>query len=150
MPRNPDAWVIDASVAAKWYLRDEEFTDVADYFQRLTASPTAAVMAPHLSRHEVANALATACRAGRKTWMDAAANVQSFVATGLSLETDPAWLLEAAMRKAVDFRIAIHDAVYLALAERTHASLITADKKLRDLVRKELDFVFWAGEFQSP
>ncbi len=150
MQRSPDGWVIDASVAAKWYLRDEALLEEADHFAHLVEDGGALVTAPHLSRHEIASTLASACRSGRKSRDAAGFDLVDYVALPLSLETDPEWLLGEAMDHAIQFEIAIHDAVYLALAQSTRIDFITADKKLWDLVTHDLPFVHWLGNFRVP
>lgn len=68
----------------------------------------------------------------------------------VSLDSDPAWLLQDAVGHAVHFQIAIYDAVYLALAQTTRIRFVTADKKLSDLVSAQLPFVHYLGDFPVP
>ena len=146
MQRSREAWVIDASVAAKWYLRDEDLLAEADRFRRQAQEGEASISAPHVSRHEVANTLATAIRSGRITEDQAWSNLSAYIDLPVSLDEDPEWLLQAARQCAVRFGIAIYDAIYLALGDASGASVITADRKLYDLVRDDLTFVRWLGE----
>jgi predicted nucleic acid-binding protein len=150
LQRSPDLWVIDVSVINKWYLRDEDDLEKADYFEGLSRHPIGAVRAPHLSRHEVANALATACRSGRITRDMADRDLAAYVRTDVSLDNDPYWLLRDAVAFAIHFKIAIHDAVYLALAGAISARFITADEKLWRLVAPELEFVEFIRDFNIP
>jgi predicted nucleic acid-binding protein len=140
--------VIDASVAAKWYLRDEELLVEADRFQQQAAAGILPISAPHVSRHEVANTLATAIRSGRTTEELARVSLSAYVALPVSLEADPEWLLQRARQFAVRFSIAIYDATYLALGEAAGAAVVTADRKLCDLVRDDLSFVRWLGDVE--
>jgi predicted nucleic acid-binding protein len=119
--------VIDASVAVKWLL--PEPGDAAA--QELLASEERLV-APSLIRTEVAAALARRARFREIEPRDAE------TAMGLWLQTlrdgvigvvaDEADLVPA-LRLAVELSHPLQDCLYLALAERLGAPLVTADKK---------------------
>ena len=146
MQRSREGWVIDASVANKWYLRDEEFTEQADSFLTRFRDASIFAVAPHFSRHEVASALVVACAVGRLTWDKGARELDSYLGCGLSLENDPDWLLQDATRMTLDLHVSFYDAVYLVLAATLRMSLVTADRRLYEAVRQRLPFVHWLGD----
>ena len=117
-------WVIDASVAVKWVI-PEMLSDEAD---RLRAGDEE-IVAPDLLLVEVANAL------WKKTVTEEISLVEAEQAfalvneSGIDLRaTTP--LLPRAMQVARRLHHPVYDCVYLALAEREHATLITADRRL--------------------
>src|SRR3990172_12896283 len=115
--RSPEALVIDASVAVKWYLRDEELVAQADGLRNRIRDGLLVATAPHLSRHEVASAVAVACRLGRLTREQVEDDLENYLQSGLSIDADPDWVLTEAVRRTMDQPISFYDAVYLALAE---------------------------------
>jgi predicted nucleic acid-binding protein len=146
--RSRDAWVIDASVAAKWYLRDEDLLPQAD---RVLASIVAAgSTAPHIIRHEVANSLSAACRSGRESRTDAQQQLAHFLRSSLGTEPDPDSVIEQAAGITIDLSISINDAVYIALAQQIGLEFVTADDKLYRAVWGRLTSVRWLGDISVP
>ena len=144
--RSPEGWVIDASVAIKWYLRDEDLRRQADSFRSRFSDGDIAAAAPHLSRHEVASALTVACSSGRITADQATTEINAYVRSGVSMDSDPRWLLGNAIEMAIGLRIAYYDAVYVALAESLRMQFVTADRRLYNAVNQRLPFVHWLGD----
>jgi predicted nucleic acid-binding protein len=132
MPTRANLLVVDAFVAAKWRLPedDEEHADLAlgllDQFQ----AGTLALIAPRHVRYEVVSAITVATLGARPrlTVRQAQIAIDGFLS--LPLPTfDDAPLLSAGFLLARQYGIAFYDAVYLALAQREQARLITADRK---------------------
>ncbi len=116
--------IIDASVALKWVI-PEVLSDKAD---RLRAGDDE-LLAPDLLLVEVANALwkKTAGREISPAEADRAFDLVS--ESGIDLRpTAP--LLTRAMHIARRLNHPVYDCVYLALADREHASFVTADRRL--------------------
>ena len=65
------AWILDASVAVKWYLRDEGLLRQADGVLHDFGWGRLRLTAPAYFRDEVANILRSAVRRGRITEVDA-------------------------------------------------------------------------------
>ncbi len=61
----PTRYVIDASVAIKWHLRDEQFVDESDALLADMLDGSAVLIAPDHIRYEVASAIHTAVRMDR-------------------------------------------------------------------------------------
>ena len=141
---NPDRWVIDASVAAKWYLRDEELLPQAD--QVLDSIVAVGSTAPHIIRHEFANSMSAAVRSGRISRSDADHNLAHFLRSSLGTQPEPEPLIQEAMGITMDLSIYIMDAVYIALAQQVGSEFVTADRKLYDAVSDRLPGVRWLGD----
>jgi len=144
--RNRDGWVIDASVANKWYLRDEDLLAQADAIRSAVEGLSVLGVCPHVARHEVANTMAVACRGGRTSRKQAMAYISEFLATGLSNDGDAYWLVTAAAAIAAELPVFINDAVYIALAENLGYEFVTDDRKLFDKVADRFPFVRWLGD----
>lgn len=142
--RSRDAWVIDASVAAKWYLRDEDLLPQADHV--LASIVAGGSTAPHIIRHEVANSLSAACRSGRVSRTDAQQKLAHFLRSSLGTQPDPDSVIEQAAGIATDLSIYILDAIYIALAQQIGFEFVTADRKLYDAVTGSLPLVRWLGD----
>ena len=114
-------FVVDASVAVKWLVVEED-TDVA---QEL-ATGGQELHAPRLMASEVANALWRKARMGeieRRTAGILLANVPDMPVRWGADETVSA----DAIRLALAFDRPVYDCVYLALAHRIGAVMLTAD-----------------------
>ena len=144
--RSPEALVVDASVAVKWYLRDEEFVAQADDLRNRIRDGLLVATAPHLSRHEVASAVAVACRLGRLTREQVEHDLENYLQSGLSIDADPDWVLTESVRKTMDLPISFYDAVYLAFAEGLGIPFLTADRRLHDAVRERVPYIRWIGD----
>ena len=119
--------VVDASVAIKWLL--PEPGDAAA--QELLVSEERLV-APSLIRTEVAAALARRARFREIEPRDAETAIGLWLQTlrdgVIGLVADEADLVTA-LKLAIDLSHPLQDCLYLALAERLGAPLVTADKK---------------------
>jgi predicted nucleic acid-binding protein len=119
--------VVDASVAVKWHV-PEAGSDEAD----LLLAGTQKLCGPALLRAEVYAALTRRFRQGeasedevRQGCRDWLAMIDEGVLTLLPSEADEAQAVEMALRLKHPFQ----DCLYLALAERLQAPLVTADPK---------------------
>ncbi len=116
--------VVDASVGLKWVV-DEALSPEA--FALLTARP---LRTPDLFWVEAANALASKVRRGD---LDRGAATDAWLdLTEAPLETQPCTpeLMGAALELAHDLGHPVYDCVYLALAIKTDATFVTADRRL--------------------
>jgi predicted nucleic acid-binding protein len=142
------ALVVDASVAAKWHLTDEEFSDEAIAVLRNASEGRLALLAPDQIRYEVASSIAVATRGQhpRLSQEDGQRAIEEFLATDILLESDGDLILDA-YRLVHQFGCAMYDALYVALAAREGIDFITADARLFQRV-KDLPFVMWIGDYQ--
>jgi len=123
--------VLDASVAAKWFLPSaaEPFSEQAlQLFDRFSRGELQFVV-PDLFWPEFGNILWKAARLGRISRASAAHSISAL--TQSYLITEPSrTLISDALKIAVDFDRPVYDCVYVALATITNAPLITADERL--------------------
>ena len=115
--------VVDASVAVKW-LVDEEGSEAADYLLEAEFE----LHAPRLLAAEVANALWRKARRGEIERGDAG------LLAGAAATMPVAWcddedIAGEATRLALGLDRPVYDCLYLALAHRIEARLVTADTR---------------------
>jgi len=116
-------YVVDASVAVKWFL-PEPHSEAAIALLRSGR----ALLAPDLLWAEFGNALAKRCQAKELTLSDATGITSALERYPLSFyATRP--LVSKGLRIATALGRALYDSLYLALAQETAAQLVTADQK---------------------
>ena len=123
--------VLDASVAAKWFLPslDEPLTGQAYELFRLFSVAELELIVPDIFWAEFGAILWKAVRRKRFSQADADAALSAMLA--MNLPTTPtALLLRDAFTIAKAFDRTVYDSVYVALAVRTKAPLVTADERL--------------------
>lgn len=137
--------VIDASVALKWYLSDEEDGPQAIHLLTHYVSNELDILAPSLLEYEVINGLLIAQRKGRvkeekvNTAMDGFMHLEIKL-IGLSL------IYTKLLRYCRMYNRSVYDASYLAVADENEIPLITADEGLYNAVKKDLKWVKWLGD----
>ena len=141
--------MLDASVAAKWYLPGEELETQARAL--LTAAELGAVSfyVPDVFWAEVISALHTATR-GRSARIDAAAVDRALAdleAVRIEVVASKP-LLPAALRLARDHGSAVYDSLYVALAEQLGLPFVTADSRLHTRLA-HLTHVRWLGGYAA-
>ncbi|HLZ08883.1 MAG TPA: type II toxin-antitoxin system VapC family toxin [Chloroflexota bacterium] len=145
-PANPV--VVDASVAVKWLLRDEDNTEPARLLLRRFAQGEVQLIVPAHLRYEVSSAIiaATLGRAPRLGKSDAQEIIAEFLSLPLlAINSDE--LILSAFTHVHQFGCAFYDALYLALAQILPATLITADRKFYQRVR-QLPEIVWVGDYR--
>jgi predicted nucleic acid-binding protein len=138
-------FVIDASVAAKWFLpaTGETLVDEALQFLRRYTDGQIRLIVPDLFWAEFGNILWKAVRQGR--WTKGAADAALATMTGQLLPTFPSRsLLAEAFSLATTFERTVYDSLYVALAVNSKAQLVTADERLARAVAPYLP-VKWLG-----
>lgn len=141
--------VVDASVAAKWHLPDEDYADQARALLSQFHQGRIRLVAPEQIRYEVPSAItvATRGRAPRLTLAQGRRAIEEFLA--LDLETVRG---DEIVRLAYDivheYDCAFYDALYLALAQEMGVPFITADGRLYRRV-KAIPTVLWIGDFSA-
>ena len=121
-------YVLDASVAAKWFTRhDETDRDKALALRDLHRRRRCRLILPEFGLLEVVNAVRFSPRADEADTAAALDLIQD-----LQLQIEPLdWvLLHKSAAIAWAYRIALYDAAYVALAERLGHPLLTADEEL--------------------
>jgi predicted nucleic acid-binding protein len=139
------ACVLDASVAAKWFLPKVQETLTDEAFQLLEnyAAGRLRLSAPDLFWPEFGNILWKAVRLGRISGESAeealAALQQRRIATA---PTSP--LLKDAFAIAATFNQTVYDAIYVALSVSSNIPLVTADARLANALAAHFP-VRWLG-----
>ncbi|MDE0172408.1 MAG: type II toxin-antitoxin system VapC family toxin [Defluviicoccus sp.] len=116
-------FVVDASVAVKWLVAEED-ADIAD---RLAASGEE-LHAPRLMASEVANALWRKARLGQIERAEAGAAMTVLSDMPMRWNDDETVGADA-VRLALALEHPVYDCVYLALAHRIGATVVTADRR---------------------
>lgn len=124
--------VIDASVAAKWYL-PEQGSELAAALLDRAKRQEVTMLAPELLAIEVANAAWQRVRRGEMEADRALRMVRNVARVEISW-ANSLDLIEAAAVLALRYGCSIYDAIYLALAEAHDCRLITADRRLAEMV----------------
>jgi predicted nucleic acid-binding protein len=139
--------VVDANVAAKWFLpsKNEPLADEAFHLLRRYMNGEVRILVPDLFWAEVGNVLWKSVRMGRCTESAARAALGSLRDRNLTTMPSLA-LIEEAFAIATTFGRTVYDALYVALAVRSQAQLVTADEKLANALAARFP-VKWLGAF---
>ena len=124
------AAVVDASVAAKWRLNDEELVDEAGLLLDQHLAGGMILLAPSLIRYELANTFEQARRAGRISEHDVIIAMRDFFAFRIHAPDDSDALIESASRVAARLGLSVYDATYVAFAEELGVTLVTNDREI--------------------
>jgi predicted nucleic acid-binding protein len=137
--------VVDASVAAKWFLPEDREALVSQALALLDEYDREEVrfVVPDLFYVETASAIWKAVRAGR---VSRAFGDQAVVLlTQRKFPTVPSLkLLDKAFQIAADHGRTVYDCLYVALAVQTNAQLITADERLANSLAARFP-IKWLG-----
>ncbi len=138
-------YVVDASVAAKWVLpaKSETLTREALELLRNYAQGQIGFIVPDLFWAEFANILWKAVR--QRRWSKAAAESAIATLKERNIPTIPSYdLVEEAFALASTYDRTVYDGIYVALALRAKAPVITADERLANALAAHLP-VKWLG-----
>jgi predicted nucleic acid-binding protein len=142
--------VVDASVAFKWFIVDEDWTDRAMLIADAIAAGNERVIAPDLIAIELASSLAVAARRGRVPLEELAPLIDDALEYCRTMElfrsTD---LLKDAAAISVQSGCSVYDGLYAALAGRERVPLISADRRLVELCRARSIQALWIGDFRG-
>jgi len=143
--RHSNAWVLDASVAAKWFLPAEGETLVSEAFEILSdhVSRGCRLIVPDLFWPEVANIFWKAARTGRITSQIAEDALHALAALGIETRPSPP-LVKHAIRLALNTGRPAYDAFYVTLAVTTGLNLLTADERLVNALGARFPMI-WLG-----
>lgn len=142
-------WVVDASVALKWYLRDEDHVPEALSLLEAYSAGEAELMAPYYIRYEIANALDVARIQSRISADEVESGLDNFLRAGVHLASDSDELLRAAIDVSRRYVVAFYDGLYLALAELTGYQFVTADGRLYRRIQDRVPYARWIGDLRT-
>lgn len=132
-------FVVDASVALKWFL-----PEIHDAHARRLLTGGHNLLIPDLLFPEVGNILWKRVRAGDITRVEADTILQTL--GGLPLVVHPSWpLVTVALAIACQAGRTVYDSLYLALAVQENALMVTADEKFYNALQSSplLISVMW-------
>jgi predicted nucleic acid-binding protein len=135
--------VIDASVALKWRLRDEEATQQADAL----LEDFLAGKLQLLFDYEIANALRVAVTRQRLSEQDAAAALADFAQYTI-VRYDFSGISRRTFHLSGQHQRSAYDSAYMALAQAQGVWFFTGDKRLFNAVGQALAWVKWLGDYQ--
>jgi predicted nucleic acid-binding protein len=141
------ACVLDASVAAKWFLppTHESLTNEAQRLLHDYVGGSLRLLAPDLFWAEFGNILRKAVRQRRLSRESAEEAIKSLGERDIST-TPSRSLLKDAFTIAAEFDRTVYDGIYVALAVVSGAPLVTADERLANALAARLP-VRWLGAF---
>ncbi len=136
-------YVVDASVAAKWYFQ-EEHSDRADALLEQSNE----ILAPDVLLVEVATLAWKRVRRGEINEATADRIVAELRKVPFNLRPT-AELVSAALPLALQNSLTLFDGFYIALAVQSGCPWITADRRLYDSLRNGplAEHVLWIGDF---
>ena len=140
--------VIDASVLIKFYV-PEILSDRAERLLAKVGNKDIDLLAPDLIYPEAGNILWKKQRLKELTHSEAEEITDAILSLPLTIEASKS-LLPLAVDIAIVYGITVYDASYLSLAKVYETTLITADRKLVDvLANTDLkDSVIWLGSYK--
>ena len=137
--------ILDASVAAKWFLPGEDLVDQARAVRQVMLDRSVALAAPIVLWSELANAVVRAVRRGRIDYGDA-----------ISIAAEVSTVRPLIERVDLDDHVTIHtaltvglnayDAHYLASAVRRGSAVLTADRRMFERCQEHGYAVVWLGD----
>jgi len=139
--------VVDASVAVKWCLpgNNEDLLPQAEELLASYRTGAELFLVPDLFWLEVGNAIWKAAQKQKIDAETAARNLRTI--SDLKIPTVPSFdLVPQALQLAIKHGRTVYDAIYVALALRLKADLITADERLANALAAHLP-VKWLGAF---
>jgi predicted nucleic acid-binding protein len=140
--------VIDASVLIKFYV-PEILSDRAERLLAKVGNKDIDLLAPDLIYPEAGNILWKKQRLKELTHSEAEEITDAILSLPLMIEASKS-LLPLAVDIAIAYGITVYDASYLSLAKVYETTLITADRKLVDVLAKTdlKDSVIWLGSYK--
>lgn len=145
MPNRP-RFVVDASVAVKWLLSDEQYGDQALALLAEYREGRVDLSAPDLIRYEVASAIRVATRTQRVDFQIGRRAITLFLSLGIPTITTEKLILSA-YDVSGRFGCSLYDGLYLALAKAQKCPLIHADRALRNLLAEDTPLAMWIGDY---
>ena len=126
--------ILDASVAVKWFNSKNEYhVEQALYIQNKMTLGEINIIVPDLFFLEVLNALIT--KSGFKT-EDISTIKDILIKMNLEIIHPDDLILKDSVNIASENNLTIYDALYIAVARSSDASLVTEDKKILSCISK--------------
>ncbi len=143
--------VVDVSIALKWTLNETDSSTALALLADWTGREIE-VHAPSLLVYEVTNALYRRVRKGEIPFYDARRGLTEIIYKVVEFDfpEDPDFNIRA-VELGQQFGLpAVYDSHYLALAESKECELWTADTRMWRVVKDQLNWVHWLGDYSTP
>jgi predicted nucleic acid-binding protein len=141
-------FIVDASVATKWQLRDEQFLEYADQILHDFQEGRIDLLASDHIRYEVPSAIRKCVRTRRLTNEQSRRAIVEFLGLNLSTVANDHLILTA-FDLTVQFNCSLYDGLYLALSEATGYPLIHADDRLRRAIDSRITKAIWIEDWRA-
>ncbi len=140
--------VVDASVAIKWHLRDEDNVDEAALVLERFSEGQISLFAPTHIQYEVASAItaATIGQNPRLSQAEGEAAIDEFLTIQMNVVDDSKIIVDA-YKLVHQYGCSFYDCLYLALSQQLNIPFITADNRLYQRIKK-LPNVIWVADYQ--
>ena len=146
--RSPTALVVDASVAVKWVLTDEDFAREAATLLASGLRDGLRLVGPPLFMAEATNAIYQRLRRNDLTEEDADRGVAHIWSRPVAIMAPPD-LTERAYRFVQAHRLAnVYDSHYVVLAQELGAEFWTGDRRVFNSLNSVAPWVRWIGDYQ--
>lgn len=143
------SWVLDASVAVKAFLPDEELAeDASEFLEALEVGLIRTIYIPEHFYAECANVLWKSTVRYRLSPELAIQKLEGLSDLSFSVVTSNDIRIDA-LRLAVVTGISVYDALYVSLARSLRLPLITADAKLLRAVSPRFRDIVWLADWES-
>ncbi len=119
-------YVIDTSIAVKWFCRDENDAEIALQLRQQLLDGICSITAPDLLIYELANALR---HNPNFTGKDVKAALDSVFEMGIDIREADGSVIARAVDIAFRFNVTVYDACFMALSQIEKKSFLTADSK---------------------
>ncbi len=137
--------VIDASLALKWALDDEQHVQHALALRDdFLGKGRIQVFAPSLYIYEVINGITSAIRRRRLERAQGEEVLQSLLLAEVALRMPS---IDGIYGIALDYGLSAYDSSYVSLAETLGTDFWTADRQLYDAVQEKLPWVKWIADY---
>ena len=140
-------FVIDASVAAKWFLPDEPFSAIALELLHGSTAGTTEFIVPDLFFSECGNIVWKAARRQRLSAEEALRAI-GLIGDLQTLTVPAGGLLERTLQIARSYDRTFYDSLYIAVAVQQQTHFVTADEKLANATAAYLP-VRWIGSLSN-
>ncbi len=117
--------VLDASAVAKWFIVEEESGEMRE-LRKLQVLGIVDAYAPHFLLVEIANLLKYSEGLVLEDVLNA---IEALKVIGIKMVSDSE-ILKEAVKEAFENNITVYDALYVALAKKLNAKLVTYDSEL--------------------
>ncbi len=145
-------YVIDASVAIKWYLSDEQHIETARRVRLDFERGLVRLLAPPQLHHEVASAILKATRnterPKRLSPTEGQGIIEAFLGWDVELVNHEI-LIPSAYQIAGRYGCSYYDGLFLATAEMTNSPFVFADGKLRRALGNRFPLALWIEDYRQ-